>query len=228
MLKKNAASRREVHPVTLRTVAEYVGLAPCSVSAVLNNSAAGMSIPQPTKHRVWLAARQLNYRPNYLARALRTRRTYTVAMLMPDIGYAPAARIAAGAEDFLREHDYCLMIATYDRSGDWQENQFAQLRQRGVEGVIALQAELPLPAGFPAVAIDAIPTDGQQPITLTAHEALTILGRKAAFHVVRKIEQAKRATGRCSGAAVAQADDCGCKGWCGGSIGKLTERRFRA
>ena len=88
-----------------------------------------------------------------------------------------------------------LMIATYDRSGDWQENQFAQLRQRGVEGVIALQAELPLPAGFPAVAIDAIPTDGQQPITLTAHEALTILGRKAAFHVVRKIEQASRRLG---------------------------------
>ena len=140
MLKRNAGSRREVQPVTLRTVAEYVGLAPCSVSAVLNNSAAGMSIPQQTKERVWRAARQLNYRPNYSARALRTRRTYTVAMLMPDIGYAPAARIAAGAEDFLREHDYCLIIATYDRSADWQQNQFAQLRQRGVEGVIALQA----------------------------------------------------------------------------------------
>ncbi len=86
MLKKTAASRREAQPVTLRTVAEYVGLAPCSVSAVLNNSAAGMSIPQQTKDRVWRAARRLNYRPNYSARALRTRRTYTVAMLMPDIG----------------------------------------------------------------------------------------------------------------------------------------------
>jgi DNA-binding LacI/PurR family transcriptional regulator len=134
----------------LRTVAEYVGLAPCSVSAVLNNSAAGMSIPQQTKERVWRAARQLNYRPNYSARALRTRRTYTVAMLMPDIGYAPGARIAAGAEDFLRENDYCLMVATYDRSADWQQNQFAQLRQRGVEGVIAVKADLPLPDGFPA------------------------------------------------------------------------------
>ena len=196
MLKKNAA-RREVQPITLRTVAEYVGLAPCSVSAVLNNSAAGMSIPQQTKERVWRAARQLNYRPNYSARALRTRRTYTVAMLMPDIGYAPAARIAAGAEDSLREHDYCLMIATYDRSADWQQNQFAQLRQRGVEGVIALQAELPLPAGFPGAAIDAIPTDRRQPITPTAREALTVLGRKAAFEVVRKIEQA---SGRLGGA----------------------------
>src|SRR5882672_4393778 len=175
MLKKTAISRREAQPVTLRTVAEYVGLAPCSVSAVLNNSAAGMSIPQQTKERVWRAARRLNYRPNYSARALRTRRTYTVAILMPDIGYAPAARIAAGAEDFLREHDYCLIIATYDRSSNGQQNQLAQLRQRGVEGVIALQAELPLPAGFPAAAIDEIPTAGQQPITPAAREALTIL-----------------------------------------------------
>jgi LacI family transcriptional regulator len=195
MLKKTATSRREAQPVTLRTVAEYVGLAPCSVSAVLNNSAAGMSIPQQTKDRVWRAARRLNYRPNYSARALRTRRTYTVAMLMPDIGHAPTARIAAGAEDFLREHDYCLIIATYDRSADWQQNQFAQLRQRGVEGVIALQAKLPLPAGFPGAAIDVIPTDGQQPITPTAREALTVLGRKAAFQVVRKIEQASRRLG---------------------------------
>jgi LacI family transcriptional regulator len=196
MLKKTAVSRREAQPVTLRTVAEYVGLAPCSVSAVLNNSAAGMSIPQQTKERVWQAARRLNYRPNYSARALRTRRTYTVAMLMPDIGYAPAARIAAGAEDFLREHDYCLIIATYDRSADSQQNQFAQLRQRGVEGVIALQAELPLPASFPAAAIDEIPTDSRQPITPTEREALAVLGRKAAFHMVRKIEQASGEVGR--------------------------------
>jgi len=196
MPKKTAGSRREGQPATLRTVAEYVGLAPCSVSAVLNNSAAGMSIPPPTRERVWRAARRLNYRPNYSARALRTRRTYTVAMLMPDIGYASAARIAAGVEDFLREHDYCLIIATYDRSTDWQQNQFAQLRQRGVEGVIALQAELS-PGGFPVAAIDEIPTDGQQPITLTAREALTKLGRTAAFQVVRKIEEA---SGRFGGA----------------------------
>ena len=199
MPKKTAVSRREAHPVTLRTVAEYVGLAPCSVSAVLNNSAAGMSIPQHTKERVWRAARRLNYRPKLLGARVAHPPDLHGRLLMPDIGYAPAARIAAGAEDFLREHDYCLIIATYDRSADWQQNQFAQLRQRGVEGVIALQAELPLPAGFPAAAIDDIPTDGQQPITPTAHEALTILGRKAAFQVVRKIEQASGRLGSVAG-----------------------------
>jgi LacI family transcriptional regulator len=190
-----------MQPVTLRTVAEQVGLAPCSVSAILNNSAAGMSIPQQTKDRVWRAARRLNYRPNYSARALRTRRTYTVAMLMPDIGYAPAARIAAGAEDFLRENDYCLIIATYDRSTDWQQNQLTHLRQRGVEGVIALQAELPLLSGFPVVSIEELPVDGPESMTPSAREVLTFMGRKAALQVVRKIEQS---SGKFGGVSTAE------------------------
>jgi hypothetical protein len=201
MLKKESNARRAIQPVTLRTVAEHVGLAPCSVSAILNNSAAGMSIPQQTKDRVWRAARRLNYRPNYSARALRTRRTYTVAMLMPDIGCAPAARIVAGAEDFLRENDYCLIVASYDHSPDWHQNQFTQLRQRGVEGVISLLADLRVPTGFPVTTIDGIPGDGQLPMTPSTREALTFLGRKSASQVVRKIEQS---SGRLGGASTAE------------------------
>ena len=58
--------------VTLRTVAERVGLTPGTISAVLNNSRAAERIPQHTKDRVLAAARELNYEPNPLARALRT------------------------------------------------------------------------------------------------------------------------------------------------------------
>jgi DNA-binding LacI/PurR family transcriptional regulator len=58
--------------VTLKTVAEYTGLTPGTISAVLNNSAGARRIPESTKDRVRAAARQLNYRPNQLARALRT------------------------------------------------------------------------------------------------------------------------------------------------------------
>ncbi|HST10173.1 MAG TPA: LacI family DNA-binding transcriptional regulator, partial [Terriglobales bacterium] len=199
-------SRHEQQPVTLRTVAEHVGLAPCSVSAILNNSAAGMSIPQQTKDRVWRAARRLNYQPNYSARALRTRRTYTVAILMPDIGYAPAARIAAGAEDFLRENDYCMIIATYDQSSEWQQNQFTQLRQRGVEGVILLQAELALSAGFPVTTVHAVPAQAS-PMTAAAREKLTIVGRKAATQLVHEIEEAGGRLGGSPYAGVLTGED---------------------
>jgi DNA-binding LacI/PurR family transcriptional regulator len=58
--------------VTLRTVADYLGLTPGTISAVLNNTGASQRIPQPTKDRIFAAARDLNYQPNPLARALRT------------------------------------------------------------------------------------------------------------------------------------------------------------
>jgi DNA-binding LacI/PurR family transcriptional regulator len=58
--------------VTLKTIADYVGLTPGTISAVLNNTRAADRIPQSTRDRVTAAARELNYSPNPLARALRT------------------------------------------------------------------------------------------------------------------------------------------------------------
>jgi GNAT superfamily N-acetyltransferase len=72
--------------VTLKAVAEHVGLTPGTVSAVLNNSAAARSVPERTKKRVLAAARELNYRPNSLARSLRVQRTRTIGIITRDLG----------------------------------------------------------------------------------------------------------------------------------------------
>jgi DNA-binding LacI/PurR family transcriptional regulator len=188
---RSIAQSREA--VTLRTVADRVGLAPCSVSAILNNSPASMSIPQHTKERVLQAAARLNYRPNYSARSLRTKRTYTVAVLAPDLGRSPAARIIAGAEDFLSQHGYGLMIATYDRTPGWLENYFLQMRQRGVEGVIAVQARPALPEDFPASYVDPFCAYSPEPLPTALQQRLEEAGRHAAKNLVRQIE-AKPAT----------------------------------
>jgi DNA-binding LacI/PurR family transcriptional regulator len=58
--------------VTLKTVADYLGLTPGTISAVLNNTSGAVRIPQATKDRIVAAARELNYQPNPLARALRS------------------------------------------------------------------------------------------------------------------------------------------------------------
>ena len=58
--------------VTLKTIADCVGLTPGTISAVLNNTHAADRIPQSTRDRIIRAARELNYSPNPLARALRT------------------------------------------------------------------------------------------------------------------------------------------------------------
>ena len=175
--------------VTLRTVAEKVGLAPCSVSAVLNESPASLAIPQRTKDRVWRAAGQLNYRPNLAARSLRTRRTYTVALLASDIGSALVARIMSGVEQFLRSEGYCLLLGTCDRAPDWSQAQSARLLQRGVEGLIAIDAP-PLQAlALPMVFIDLPAPNSPLPASSITHQRLTAMGDAAAKSLLAQIEQ---------------------------------------
>ncbi|PYX35101.1 MAG: hypothetical protein DMG81_18745 [Acidobacteria bacterium] len=187
-MKKTTRKNPRSEAVTLRTVADYVGLAPCSISAILNNSAAGRSIPEHTRDRVRRAVLRLNYQPNYSARSLRTKRTYTIALLATDIGHAPAARIVAGVETYLRRNGYCLLVTTYDASPDWVQNHFMSLRQRGVEGVVTLGTRVPLPAGFPHVFVDLAPWNLADAIPEFFQKKLDGLGQDCAQRLLRQIE----------------------------------------
>ena len=84
--------------VTLKTIADHLGLTPGTVSAALNNAPAARSIPEHTKNRIIEAAQALNYRPNFFARTLRKRRTFTIGVIAPEIGDSYAASIIAGIE----------------------------------------------------------------------------------------------------------------------------------
>lgn len=88
--------------VTLKIVAESVGLAPGTVSLVLNNAPGSASIPQRTKDRVFAAARELNYQPNPVARALRTQTGASSALGAQDMGNAGGTLMFVDAEHFLR------------------------------------------------------------------------------------------------------------------------------
>ena len=87
--------------VTLRTVANYVGLTPGTISAVLNNTLAARRIPQPTKDRIFAAARELNYQPNPLARALRTGKALPVKADPYDSGLTRGALVIMDADHFV-------------------------------------------------------------------------------------------------------------------------------
>src|SRR5258708_23365229 len=88
--------------VTLKTVAEQLGLTPGTVSAALNNSAAARSIPAHTKNRIIEAAQALNYRPNFFARTLRLKRTSTIGVIAEEICYAYGSMSIGAIEKFCR------------------------------------------------------------------------------------------------------------------------------
>lgn len=177
----------EKKTVTLRTVAERVGLAPCSVSAVLNNTPASWAIPQRTKDRVFRAAAQLEYRPNLSARSLRTKRTHMVAVVSADFGQPSVARAVAGMERLLRQKGYLLILAAFDDSSDWARIA-VELQQRGIEGVIAVGMSQPRDVEMPVVSVDLGYLAADEPLAQEVRGWLTELGESAVDAVLRMIE----------------------------------------
>ena len=174
--------------VSLRTVAERVGLAPCSVSAILNNTPASWAIPQRTKERVFRAAGELNYRPNLWARSLRTRRTRLVAAITSDIGRAPVARVVAGVQNLLHRRGYLLALGTFDCASEWNTIP-VQLQQRGIEGVIAIDSILPQELELPVASVDLEYMTLLEPLADDTQTWLSELGESAAETVLRQIEK---------------------------------------
>jgi LacI family transcriptional regulator len=84
-------------PVRLADVAARAGVGTSIVSRVLNEDPT-VSIRPETRERILRAARELDYRPNFLGRALRSARSTTLAMLVPNLTFPVNAAILRGAE----------------------------------------------------------------------------------------------------------------------------------
>src|SRR5882724_12054886 len=139
--------------VTLRAVADHVGLAPGTVSAVLNNAPSARSIPEHTRQRIHVAAQELTYRPNFLARSLRKKRTYTVGLILEEIGDAYGSMVISGVEAYLRQHNYFFLTVIHRHDASMLRNHAQLLLERGVEGFITIDTSLKEALPLPTVSV---------------------------------------------------------------------------
>ena len=140
-------------PPTLKDVAERVKVSPATVSVVLNRSPVADSIPEETKARVRAAARELGYRPNYMARALRQRRSYSIGVLVPEIGEGFSPAVMAGVEDHLLDEGYFYLIASHRWQPDLLEEYLQLLTERAVEGFLLLNTPITHPPALPTATV---------------------------------------------------------------------------
>jgi LacI family transcriptional regulator len=139
--------------VTLRGVAERVGLSPGTISAVLNNAPSARAIPEHTRERIRVAAQELNYRPNFLARSLRKKRTYTVGLIIEEIGDAYGSMVISGVEAYLRQHNYFFLTVIHRHDAALLRGHSQLLLERGVEGFITVDTSLPDALPLPTVSV---------------------------------------------------------------------------
>jgi LacI family transcriptional regulator len=142
-------------------VARLAGVAPSTVSAVLND-VSGARVKDSTRERVRRAADELGYAPNALARGLRTRRSGTLALISDVIATTPyAGQLIQGAQDAAWEAGHVLMVVNTGGDAAIERRAMAVLRQQQVGGVLwatmshrVVPAPVP-PHGTPLVLLDA-------------------------------------------------------------------------
>src|SRR5262252_6049910 len=121
-------------PVTLRDVAARAGVHPATASRALNPETR-LLVREDTARRVLEAAESLGYHPNPVARSLRTRRSNTVGVLIPDLTNPLFPPIVRALEDRLAAAGYVALIGNTDGDGERERLVFQQMRARHVDGM---------------------------------------------------------------------------------------------
>ena len=157
---------RPRHAVTIRDVAREANVHPGTVSRALNPETRGL-VNQDTADRVMRVAARLGYRPNPIARGLKTSRSYTVGVLIPDITNPLFPPILRGIEDRLEDAGYTALIVNTDNDTDRERSHLEAMRARQVDGLISATARLDtdLPGelaatGIPLVLVNRSLEDG--------------------------------------------------------------------
>ena len=121
---------------TLTDIARATNTSVSTVSRVLAGGAVSKRISKETRERVTAAAQKMGYRPNLIARSLRTRRSHTVAFLCGDIANPFYSAIASSIEVKLHAAGYSLMLCNTAGSAEREAEYLRLLPQRAVDGLI--------------------------------------------------------------------------------------------
>jgi DNA-binding LacI/PurR family transcriptional regulator len=151
--KKKKLDAGRNRQVTLKMVAERVGLTKGTCSAVLNKTVASRSVPRHTQERILAAARELNYRPSFYARNLGVKRTYMIGVVTQEFGDFYGSPIISGIERYLRRENFFFLAVAHRHDPKLLETYSHILVDRGVEGFITVDTIVDHPLPLPTVAI---------------------------------------------------------------------------
>jgi LacI family transcriptional regulator len=126
---------------TLRDVAEAAGVHAATASRALNPETRRM-VNSDTARRVQRAAETLGYRPNPIARSLKTAKSGTVGLVLPDLTNPLFPPIVRGIEDVLNPAGYSALIVSTDNDAERERSQVSSLLSRQVEGLIVATARV--------------------------------------------------------------------------------------
>lgn len=124
---------------SIKDVAKEAGVSIATVSRVLNDVNV---VNEETKKKVQEAIKKLGYRPNIIARSLKTQRTKTIGILVPDISSQFYPEVVRGAEDVANIYDYNVMLCNSDFDLEKEKEYLKVMREKMVDGLIYMSSYL--------------------------------------------------------------------------------------
>ncbi len=122
--------------VSISDIARKAGVSVSTVSFVMNDKAVKMRISREVIEKVENVAREMGYRPNQLARGLRTGKTKTIGLIVENISNAFFATLAKTIEDEAKKYDYKVVYCSTDNDEIKARELINMLSQRQVDGYI--------------------------------------------------------------------------------------------
>jgi len=119
---------------TIQDVARHAGVSIATVSRVVSNSP--HKVNPETRERVLQTVKELDYRPNALARSLQLKKTMTIGIIIPDISNHYYAEIVRGIQDVADQNGYNIILQNTERKADRIVKSIYLLREKIVDGII--------------------------------------------------------------------------------------------
>jgi len=120
-------------PVRMKDIAKDLGVSVVTVSKVIRG---GGDISRATKRRVLKRVKELNYQPNWLARGLVTRQSYTVGLVIPEMMHSYYAEVAKGLATAILPSGYRLLISNSEANAEMERQEIQALLARRVDGLV--------------------------------------------------------------------------------------------
>jgi DNA-binding LacI/PurR family transcriptional regulator len=124
--------------VTMRDVARATGFSPATVSIVLNDAPLARYIASGTKKKIEETAKRLGYRPNAMARFLRSKRSQSIGVMLTDVTDPFCTPILRGIENALYPLAYLPIFADAHNQRERFERYLEMLLERHVDGLIVV------------------------------------------------------------------------------------------
>jgi len=119
--------------VTLKNIADELGVSTMTVSRALNNRS---NVDENTKERVLKKAQSMGYTPNHVAKSLVSRKTYTIGVVIPEITHAFFPEVVRGIEEVTYKSDYQLFLTNADEQFEREKKAIQTLRSKRVDGIL--------------------------------------------------------------------------------------------